>query len=741
MPPRLRLFITLLFFVCLCTRALGQSAPLSKVLLNITSRSDSINSRRPAEKIVMQLDKPYFTANDTLWFKAYIFNNNYLTPSAKSGFLYVDVASKSGVLIKQLRFPVTFGLSWGNIQLSDKDFKPGAYLLRAYTTWMRNFGEENFLYTSIAVLDSTGKVPPPLMYKSAKTQAIRATVNDKLTNGLTLTTKVAGDSVELHLDATNNNPQKKENYFLVANARGVVCYAAVVSLSVSRFQRKLPASIFPSGTVYFNLLDTLGKVLLTSTLAVQHPQGLKIKISPKDVYGQRDSVALQLQVTNNGGVPLTGNFSISVTDDAQVKIGDEIKQGEIAGTVSNTTGDEGNIKTHPIGPEFPAETEFIISGEVVNVFGKHVKRATVTLLSRKPAVLSEASTGTDGRFVFKNIPLSDTAIFVLQAKNKRGHMFNVGIRVDEAMPPALDKASIFQTIKAKSQPADSMAANMAMKQADYKKRIEEPAEIGHRLKEVKVTAKKIVKGSENWNGGGNADFVIDEKELEKSGKKSFLDLLYEQIPGFREGTMVTGKFWPDEVIAFDAFIKGTPEPSQWYFIKDKVAMLYVDGIEVRGFVQPFLFDDYKKYLQSCTAEDIKGIEVNVSSKYAGAYLQHWLTPLREIPFRDFAFIEITTRSGSGPMIQHGIGNYLYKPQALTYPVAFHSPKYTAKKSSKDAPDVRSTLFWSPNVFTDKNGLATISFYSGDGPATYTVTIAGTDMNGNIGSATCKLKVK
>ncbi len=99
-----------------------------------------------SEKLYLQFDKPYYAIGDTLWFKAYLLKASYLTPSAKSSILYIDIANDSNKVIKQYRFRAQPGLCWGNIALNDNEFPPGTYTLRAYTSWMRNWGDESFFY-------------------------------------------------------------------------------------------------------------------------------------------------------------------------------------------------------------------------------------------------------------------------------------------------------------------------------------------------------------------------------------------------------------------------------------------------------------------------------------------------------------------------------------------------------------------------------------------------------------------
>ncbi|MGZ3822016.1 MAG: hypothetical protein ACXVB6_15590, partial [Mucilaginibacter sp.] len=102
-------------------------------------------------------------------------------------------------------------------------------------------------------------------------------------------------------------------------------------------------------------------------------------------------------------------------------------------------------------------------------------------------------------------------------------------------------------------------------------------------------------------------------------------------------------------------------------------------------------------------------------------------------------VEITTRSGKGPDIHYTPGTYLYKPIPYSIPKQFYRPRYAVGTATSNT-DLRSTLHWGPNIITDKNGNASVSFYSSDQSGTYTVTLEGCDMNGNIGSKRQKIKV-
>ena len=254
-------------------------------------------------------------------------------------------------------------------------------------------------------------------------------------------------------------------------------------------------------------------------------------------------------------------------------------------------------------------------------------------------------------------------------------------------------------------------------------RFEQPytANGGHLLNEVKITAKKIVKDSHNLNGAGEADLVLDDKDMVKAGKKTLMDLFTEKIKGFRMGR------------------------SNYYFIEDEPVLFVIDGQllnrKLALVYQPQSFADFIEeitdYLTSHNAEDILGIEVNASSKYNTNYRRQF-TPLSTL---NFTFIEVTTRSGRGPdLMPPTPGTFLYKPLPISRPALFYKPKYLLNDTTKHLPDFRSTIDWEPNITTDKNGKATISFYAADNPGTYTLIIEGTDGNGNLGYNTYKIKV-
>jgi hypothetical protein len=238
------------------------------------------------------------------------------------------------------------------------------------------------------------------------------------------------------------------------------------------------------------------------------------------------------------------------------------------------------------------------------------------------------------------------------------------------------------------------------------------------LKEVIVIGKKIIRDSKNLNGPGEADVTLTAADLDKAGKVTLGMLLEKNLQGFRIG----GKL------------------GRTYMVNSMRMRLVIDGVYVES-LQPdglSTYVYYKNFFDYYTAEDIKGVEIMKTGKYQMSYTTRFLDPLA-VPW-DNVFVEVTTYGGQGPFLKKVPGIYLYKPMAFAAPLGFYAPKYNADAVSNFV-DARSTIHWEPNIITDKNGSAIVSFFTADHPGNYTIIIQGSDMSGSVGAAREKLLIK
>jgi len=91
-------------------------------------------------------------------------------------------------------------------------------------------------------------------------------------------------------------------------------------------------------------------------------------------------------------------------------------------------------------------------------------------------------------------------------------------------------------------------------------------------------------------------------------------------------------------------------------------------------------------------------------------------------------------------VPHTPGMYYYHSQPFKWPATFYSPRYAVKDTGDHTPDMRTTIFWEPNIVTGADGKATVTFYAADAPTTYTITVEGTTFDGYVATKTRKIKI-
>jgi len=373
-----------------------------------------------------------------------------------------------------------------------------------------------------------------------------------------------------------------------------------------------------------------------------------------------------------------------------------------------------NPKPQP--PVYAAETEFAIRGKVTNLFNKPVANIPLMLLSKNPPMVMSAQSDHSGEFVFKGLKPIDRSSFLIQAKNKSGGEKNIGIEVNEFIPPVFTAATEWQIpwyVNTDTALLKNTIAQIASRKVNNGIDGDQ-----RRLKEVTVRGTKLVNGSKNLNGPGGADQVLNLSDMDRAGKLTLRQLLQQKVKGFTTGQ---GR---SPINNFDEINHG-PVSQIAYKIRDKEVRFVFDGLDVDYYYYGQriqlgigvnrntgkvltgyqMSQDYKTYIDSFldyfTAEDIKGIEVMFDTKYNEAYIEKFMSPAERMAGFDaerFAFIEITTRAGLGPFTNRLPGTYIYRPLAFTLPEPFYTPKYSAQSNSAPmGTDVRSTIQWSPNI--------------------------------------------
>lgn len=108
---------------------------------SIVSQFNKYAATYPQEKAYLHLDKPYYTAGETIWLKAYLIEaaTNVLdTASIPLNIELID--NLLGRVVEKKILKLEGGMAAADFELPDS-LHSGYYRLRAYTNWMRNFDE------------------------------------------------------------------------------------------------------------------------------------------------------------------------------------------------------------------------------------------------------------------------------------------------------------------------------------------------------------------------------------------------------------------------------------------------------------------------------------------------------------------------------------------------------------------------------------------------------------------------
>jgi hypothetical protein len=223
------------------------------------------------------------------------------------------------------------------------------------------------------------------------------------------------------------------------------------------------------------------------------------------------------------------------------------------------------------------------------------------------------------------------------------------------------------------------------------------------LKQVTIMAKKVKKNvvtrSSNLHGAGNADQVLMGDQI-GANCINISDCLRNKIFG------VTFKQ------------DGTPVNS-----RGGDMLIEVDGNRMPG-----------SELNNINANDVNSIEVLRSTFSKSIYGSDIGGGLLIITMKQGSERKFVTSESPTGLITYPFKGF-YK--ARTY----YTPKYTAANQNDGARDLRSGIYWKPDVLTGKDGKATFDYFNADTKGTYRVVIEGIDDDGNLGRQVYRYKVE
>jgi len=125
------------------------------------------------------------------------------------------------------------------------------------------------------------------------------------------------------------NSRANEELSLIAQTRGKIYFAKSFNASKGQNVVSVNTEEFPIGISQITLFDSKGIARAERLVFVNKNKQLKISMNTdKQQYQPREKVSMNIRVTDEDGLPVAGNFSLSVVDDNLLSFADD-KQGNI----------------------------------------------------------------------------------------------------------------------------------------------------------------------------------------------------------------------------------------------------------------------------------------------------------------------------------------------------------------------------------------------------------------------------
>jgi hypothetical protein len=103
------------------------------------------------EKLYLTTDRPYYEPGDTVWFRGTLVAADNLSYLIHTNYIYVELITPQGEVLMRRKVRRQ-GLCFHHDLPLDSTWHGGRYLLRAYTSWMRNFDADNFYQGTLNIV-------------------------------------------------------------------------------------------------------------------------------------------------------------------------------------------------------------------------------------------------------------------------------------------------------------------------------------------------------------------------------------------------------------------------------------------------------------------------------------------------------------------------------------------------------------------------------------------------------------
>ena len=356
---------------------------------DVVNQIQHLSNFKASESIYLQTSKGIYETREDLWFKAYILNSKNLTPSNKSKILFVQLLEdESDNPVWEEKYEIENGFVNGHLFLQDT-LKPGNYTLAAYSS--NSFYRDNDALTSIRKIQVLKSIENKSLEKQIKQDSIVQFVTfpegGNLVNGIEsrlafkainskgYPVKISGTLFEnnkplIHFKSTHLGmgslmfvPNQNKSYYIKLSKKDKETYSIPKIYSLGKVMRlisqtkenlvfkvsqspnlkketiqvrvqsrgiaynlatavlekdlkiKIPIKDLPQGIAEVTLFNENSEPICERLIYVNSGRKLNINTSLlKSEYKTREKGTLKIQVKDENGNPVIAHLSLSIFD-------------------------------------------------------------------------------------------------------------------------------------------------------------------------------------------------------------------------------------------------------------------------------------------------------------------------------------------------------------------------------------------------------------------------------------------
>ena len=763
------------------------------------------------EKVYLHIDRNYYASGDNIWFKAYLVNAQSNHNTGSSNNLYVELISPDSKLVTREIVRMDDGYGKGDFKLGDS-IPGGVYHIRAYTSWMKNFGTHFIFDKDIQVhsIQDASRTKTPII-TSAKNppykiqffpeggtlvEGLKTIVSFKAegvegkgvdARGYIISSKgdtavqfktshlgmgsfafkpLAGEAYKVKVQYRNSlfTPAELPDIYvdgyvmnitnldttIVANIQanaatltahpsgevtvagrhaGRVFYKEKVTLKDGLAMINISKDIFPNGIAAITLYDEKLRPYSERLVYVDNKnQDVNLAVTTdKTTYQSKEKITVNITATDAQQEPVKAALSMAAVDEGIVKKSSTNilsylnVESEVKGNIEDAADyfDEKNsnataqldlllrtqgwrsyvwrqIADTSLKIRFMPEAGISISGEVRQLFANRpLANMNITLFAThaKGDKLYTTRTDSSGKFYLDGLPLYGSQPIKINSRNNKGEKGGI-LTMDSFQDGQLPFYQVPNTSVDNSDDMNKFAEEAAKRWLTTKQASVNNSTLPDVV--VKAEQKKVItmRDGESYVSFGYPEYKFAPTKEDYKDYGTLTNLLIHKIPG-----AVTD-------------------------VDSEGVVFYANGKALRPrFIVDNKEDVFERmdYFQ-LPLDQLDNVTVN-----------HYISS----SMNDVFVVNLTVKPGAGnrdmALLITDVNGYY---EART----FYAPTYLLSRE-RAKPDVRTTIFWEPEIVTDENGKATVTFYNADPKTTIRIGVEGLSSKGVPVSAVTKYDIK